>query len=154
MQFKDAVTWVLLQEGGYSNDSNDPGGETNFGISKKSYPHLDIRNLTRDQAIEIYLNDFWNKCDCENLPDCLKLSVFDMSVNQGALQAIHCLQRTVKVIQDGVIGVETINAVNATDEKELIENFVAERIMLYTDNGFTFHIYGRGWIRRSIRAMG
>ena len=57
--FKVAVENVLLHEGGYVNNPIDSGGETNFGISKRSYPTLDIKNLTRDDAINIYYNDYW-----------------------------------------------------------------------------------------------
>ena len=53
-RFKDAIDVILAQEGGYSNDSEDPGGETQWGISKRSYPSINIRELSRAQAIEIY----------------------------------------------------------------------------------------------------
>jgi len=56
--FDNAVNFVLQWEGGYSNDPEDPGKETNFGISKKSYPGLDIKNLTKEKAREIYYLDF------------------------------------------------------------------------------------------------
>ena len=60
-QFEPAVEKVLLHEGGYNFIEGDAGGETNWGISKRSYPNLDIRNLTREQAIEIYRTDWWDK---------------------------------------------------------------------------------------------
>ncbi|WP_425526518.1 glycosyl hydrolase 108 family protein [Xanthomonas oryzae] len=50
---------MLSHEGGYVNDPRDPGGETQWGISKRAYPELNIRALTRDQAIEIYRRDYW-----------------------------------------------------------------------------------------------
>ena len=55
-KFLKAVEMVLAHEGGYSCDPQDPGGETKFGISKKSYPNLDIEHLSRDEAIEIGLS--------------------------------------------------------------------------------------------------
>ena len=48
--FDLAINYVLENEGGVVDDPNDPGGLTNFGISQKQYPDLDIRDLTRDQA--------------------------------------------------------------------------------------------------------
>jgi lysozyme family protein len=57
--FKLAVENVLLHEGGYVNNPADPGGESNFGISKHSYPTLDIKNLTREDAINIYYANYW-----------------------------------------------------------------------------------------------
>jgi lysozyme family protein len=53
--FDAAISFVLSHEGGYSFDENDPGGETRWGISKRSHPNEDIKNLTVDRAKEIYL---------------------------------------------------------------------------------------------------
>ena len=52
MTFKDAVKIILKHEGGYVNDPVDPGGETNMGISKKAYPYLNIKELTKKDAEE------------------------------------------------------------------------------------------------------
>ena len=54
-EFKLAIPRVITNEGGYVNDPDDPGGETKYGISKRSYPALDIKNLTVEQATAIYL---------------------------------------------------------------------------------------------------
>jgi lysozyme family protein len=75
---------TLATEGGYSFDENDPGGETKYGISKRSYPHEDIKNLTIEHALEIYKSDFWDKFHCDRYkytPFAWK--VFDISFNQG-----------------------------------------------------------------------
>ncbi len=58
-KFNKAVRIILAHEGGYVNHPADPGGETNMGISKRSYPDLDIKNLTVAMAKEIYFRDFW-----------------------------------------------------------------------------------------------
>jgi hypothetical protein len=50
--FDEAVKMVLKHEGGYVNHPSDPGGETNFGISKRAYPEVDIANLTEEEAAE------------------------------------------------------------------------------------------------------
>ena len=50
MTFEEIIDNVLESEGGYVNDKDDPGGETNMGISKRAYPDLDIKNLTREEA--------------------------------------------------------------------------------------------------------
>lgn len=85
--FDRCVTFVLKQEGGYVNNPADHGLETNFGISKRAYPSLDIKNLTRDEAVEIYRRDYWVKAGCDRLewPDCLV--VFDTAVNMGTVKA-------------------------------------------------------------------
>lgn len=81
--FENAVAFVLHHEGGYVNDPKDPGGETKFGISKRSYPNEDIANLTVDRAKEIYKRDYWVKAGCDALSDPLALVHFDTAVNCG-----------------------------------------------------------------------
>jgi len=63
------VPHVLKREGGYVDDPTDRGGETKYGISKRSYPQLDIKNLTLEQALEIYRKDYWKPSRVEKLPD-------------------------------------------------------------------------------------
>ncbi len=79
-------------EGGYVNDAHDPGGETNMGISKRSYPHEDIKDLTRDEAIAIYWRDFWEEPKIDQLgcpadfgcdEETLRGKVFNMGVLMG-----------------------------------------------------------------------
>lgn len=69
MNFDEAFERTLGHEDGYVDDPRDPGGETKWGISKRSYPHLDIKNLTQDQAKGIYRTDFWNRINADRLPD-------------------------------------------------------------------------------------
>lgn len=85
--FDRCITFVLSQEGGYVNDSRDAGGETNFGISKKAYPSIDIKSLTRDEAIEIYRDDYWKTAGCDKMEWPLCLIVFDTAVNMGVAKA-------------------------------------------------------------------
>lgn len=82
--FDKAMQFVGLMEGGYVNDSNDKGGETKYGISKKSYPNLDIKNLTKEQAEEIYYKDFWLKNNCDTMHPTFAVLVFDTAVNMGS----------------------------------------------------------------------
>lgn len=81
--FDRCVAFVLKQEAGYVNDPHDAGGETNFGISKKSYPSVDIKSLTRDEAIEIYRDDYWRAAGCDKMEWPLCLVMFDTAVNLG-----------------------------------------------------------------------
>jgi lysozyme family protein len=96
--FLQAVARVLTDEGGFVCNPADPGGETNFGISKRSYPSLDIKSLTRDQAIEIYWNDFWQKSGFYRLKGDVAIKVFDLAVVMGAAQAVTCLQRALRAV--------------------------------------------------------
>lgn len=127
-----AIDFVLTQEGGYTVDPNDPGGETNFGISKKAYPNLDIKNLTVDQAKDIYKRDYWAPCRCDNLPFPFAVAVFDMAVNQGTGTAIKTLQETFGVLVDGIMGPATLTAVRlANNDSRKVKLFLARRLAVY-----------------------
>lgn len=150
MTFKQALEIVLAFEGAMSNDPNDPGGLTKYGISQKAYPDLDIAGLTREQAGLIYLRDYWNACRCDELPWPLRLPVFDAAVNQGQGTAAKILQGLVGVAKDGVIGAKTIAAARQFDSVQLAENYLAERLLVYT-HAQGFERFGRGWFRRVIQ---
>jgi lysozyme family protein len=125
-----SIAFVLDMEGGYTLDPNDPGGETNYGISKKAYPNLDIKNLTIDQAKEIYHRDYWDACRCEHLPFPFAVAVFDMAVNQGTGKAVKTLQKTLGLTVDGIIGSVTLDAAKNADARKL-KLFLANRLAAY-----------------------
>lgn len=81
--FKRAVEFTLKWEGGYSNDPDDPGGETKYGISKRAHPECDIKNLSEQEAIQIYISDYWLSSGCESVGYPMNLVVFDSAVNCG-----------------------------------------------------------------------
>ena len=85
--FNEAVEFVLRWEGGYTNDPNDPGGETKYGISKRAYPDIDIKNLTLDEAKDIYYHDYWLKADCDHYFFPANYLMFDTAVNMGISRA-------------------------------------------------------------------
>ncbi len=85
--FKKAVKFVLQKEGGYVNHPADPGGETKYGISKRAYPDLNIKDLTVEQAKEIYYRDYWLKAGCDEMDWPMSLVVFDTAVNMGVSRA-------------------------------------------------------------------
>lgn len=145
--FGRAVEFVLSYEGGLSDDPQDSGGLTHFGISQKTYPHLDIRNLTREGAIEIYRDDYWQKCKCDQLPAHLALIAFDSAVNQGPPTAIRLLQRSLGVRDDGIIGPQTIAAAEAVSAAVIIPEFIARRGYQYALHPQSAR-YGLGWFRR------
>ena len=89
-----SLEFTLKWEGVYSNDPNDPGGETKWGISKKAYPKEDIKNMTRERALEIYAQDYWLKAGCDALPYPLCVAVFDAAVNCGVGRAISWLRHS------------------------------------------------------------
>ena len=111
--FNLAIPVVLANEGGLVDNENDPGGLTNFGISQRSYPNVDIRNLTRDAAAAIYRRDFWHYDDVQS--QAMATKIFDMSVNMGHT-AIRILQTCLGVPVDGLWGPGTCAAVNAAGD--------------------------------------
>lgn len=151
MGFHKAVEFVLKHEGYYSNDPKDAGGETKFGISKRAYPSLDIRNLTRDDAIAIYKRDYWDKLP-DGLPVPVHCALFDCAVNAGISRAIRLLQTSVKVTPDGKWGRFSQSALNKFDSNEVLARFTTERIMFYTELP-TFSRFGKGWVNRTIQCL-
>lgn len=154
--FDRAIDFVLECEGGVSNNKNDSGGLTKFGISQKSYPNLDINNLTREDAIRIYKRDYWNKCGCDELPEQIAFMVFDQAVNQGVYAAIRDLQKAVGVEMDGIIGKITLDAVYNKNVKEVIEELSTIRLCRYSSTVFanpSNKVFLLGWTRRVIKCM-
>lgn len=105
-------------EGGYVNDPDDTGGETKYGISKKSYPNLDIGTLTRQEAKEIYRRDYWIPSKCDQIEDpVVSKQLFIASVNMGMKYGASQLQRALRANKqqlkiDGVLGKISIYLIN------------------------------------------
>jgi lysozyme family protein len=146
MNFDDAFSRLLGNEGGYTNNPADPGGETKWGISKRSYPDVDIVNLTQEGAKAIYLRDFWNPLG-EAHP-AVKFQCFDFAVNSGMQTAIRKLQAAIGVADDGQWGpVSAVKLASMPVDKVLMK-FVAQRIRFWTALS-TWDKFGRGWANRA-----
>lgn len=147
MNFDKAFEQLIGNEGGYVNDPRDPGGETKYGISKRSYPGEDIASLTLERAKAIYRRDYWGPAGCDAWPDLVKFEVFDIAVNMGVKTAVMMLQRAVGAGVDGVIGPQTTMRVQSAAGDWVVRRMVAQRIRYYTDLK-TWPTYGRGWMLR------
>lgn len=145
--FLPAVELVLRHEGGLVDHPRDPGGLTNFGISQRAYPNLDIRSLTRDDAIAIYRRDYWDANRCGEMPGGIGLSVFDFAVNAGNHRAVTLLQRIVGVTVDGVAGPKTLAATRGAGAAEC-RRYADGRLSFYRSLS-TWDAFGRGWTRRT-----
>ena len=145
--FAQMIERVLSHEGGYVNNPADPGGETQWGIAKRSYPQLDIRRLTRAAAIEIYRADFWARVQGDKLHPAVAYQALDAAVNHGIGNAVRWLQRAAGVADDGAIGPVTIAALARHDPADLVLLFNAERLAFYTKLS-TWPVFGKGWINR------
>ena len=152
--FERCLVETLAHEGGYVNHASDPGGETNMGISKRSYPNEDIRNMTRARAAQIYRRDFWDAVRGDELPLGLDLVAFDAAVNSGPSRGARWLQQALGVTADGIIGPQTISAANSwRDQSIVIERALGHRRNFLLGLS-TWPTFGLGWTRRveSVRA--
>jgi lysozyme family protein len=128
MTFEAIIDRVLSSEGGYVNNPADPGGETQWGISKRAYPNLDIKGLTRGQAVIIYKRDFWVPIGGDSFPQVLGFQLLDFAVNSGISTAIRKLQTATGVADDGHWGPISAAKAAATSPAALTFNFLAERL--------------------------
>jgi len=145
--FDECFDRLIGHEGGYVNDPNDPGGETKWGISKRSYPNLNIRDLTREDAKLIYLRDFWEPVNMANLHDDVVWQLFDFAVNSGIQTTIRAFQRALMVADDGYFGPISKAAAKLAAEADQIKLILAERLEFMTRTKNWPH-HGKGWARR------
>lgn len=147
IKFNTIFERVIGHEAEYVNNPKDPGGETKWGISKRSYPHLDIVSLTREDAYLIYQRDFWNVIQGEELPLGLGFQLFDFAVNSGIATAIRYFQRALGVADDGHFGPVSKTAMSVAALSDMILNLNAERLD-YMTRLENWPDSGRGWARR------
>lgn len=147
MNFETAFRFTIGHEGGYVNDVRDPGGETKFGISKRSYPGVDIKSLTLEQAQAIYKRDYWQQASCDRMPLKIAVAVFDAAVHHGPKTAVKLLQRALKVADDGEYGRITHGTLQSRDTNETLELMLSERA-IYLTTCPAWPTYKRGWLKR------
>lgn len=148
MEFDTAFDRLMGHEGGYVNHPDDPGGETKWGISKRSYPNVDIANLTRLDAKKIYQRDYWDKIHAHEMYDGVAFQGLDFAINSGIETSVRKLQLAVKVADDGYWGPITKAAIAAMSESDVIMRFVAFRLKFWTSLS-TWPTFGRGWANRA-----
>jgi lysozyme family protein len=149
--FEPAVEVVLANEGGLVDNVLDPGGLTNFGISQRSYPAVDIRNLTRDGAKAIYLRDFWRYDGIVDQE--LATKIMDMHVNMGNTAIFYIQELALKVVKpDGLYGPVTEEAINRMDANALLTAYKLRLQQHYLDivaNKPEDEKFLNGWLRRA-----
>tara|TARA_Y100001972_G_C7653111_1_gene328561 strand:- start:1960 stop:2472 length:513 start_codon:yes stop_codon:yes gene_type:complete len=155
--FDYCITEVLKHEGGYSNNVNDLGGETNLGVTHKTYTEYcmeqdfvakDMKDLTKEDVSPIYKTKFWNAMKCDDIPSGLNYFLFDFGVNCGPFRAIKKLQRCVGTLEDGIIGPQTIAQIFSHDVQTIINDLCIERQKHY-ESLDSFKHFGNGWTRRN-----
>jgi len=154
--FSDIVAFVIEVEGGLTDDT---GGLTKFGISRKAFPNEDIIDLTEDKAKQIYRKYYWDYLELDKLPRLIAQIMFDTAVNIGNHRAVLLLQSSLTAVKsptrvDGIIGPKTVQAVLKAPEKDLAIELIKSRITYYARlRNNTFNIYKRGWINRVFKLM-
>ena len=156
--FTTAVEFILQpgHEGGLEIDPNDPGGLTNFGISQRAYPHLDIRKLTRDGAVMLYRTDWWRYDTIRSQRIANKL--LDQEVNFGQGGGTKILQAALQYFRmavdaDGVLGPHTLSAVNGVPPDELFKELAARAALAHCKDAIANPKLLPdllGWLRRDI----
>lgn len=150
---------LIGHEGQYQNHHDDhgnwTGGQvgvgqrkgTKWGLSAATYPMLDIKALTREDAKAIYYRDFWCKLGGSAFHQALMYQLMDGSVHHGCWRAMQFLQRAVGAKDDGYFGPKTLAAVQAADLNDALMVFLAERLDFMNDLS-TWSTFSRGWSQR------
>lgn len=153
-----ALKLMFGHEGGYSNHPSDPGGPTKYGVTLKTLrahrrnPNLkadDVKALTLAEAEDVYRRSYWTQSGGDLLPAGLDYSAFDYGVNSGPATAVKRLQRVLGIGQDGIVGSQTLAAIDAYPGGvgEVIKAYGEER-MRYLRSLGTWGTFGRGWTIR------
>lgn len=155
--FEKAFEFTLGAEGGYTDNPNDPGGETKFGICKRDFPNEDIKNLTIERAKEIAYKNYWIPSDCDKLVSVgypmTAIVSFDAGFNCGPITAKKFIQKYLGVEDDGIIGPQTLRTLSLQSDLKVAIGVVFEREDYYdlieTKNA-KFLGFEKGWERRVI----
>jgi lysozyme family protein len=161
--FEAAFKRTIGYEAGYVNDPDDPGGETKYGISKRSYPNLDIRNLDIPTAKRIYHDEWWQRLLLNQVEDLdIAAEIFDTAINCGRDAAVDIVQRACNalgshLIVDGYIGPLTLTTINlrASETKELLlvtlNCLQAARYVRITEAKPRQRKYFKGWLNHRVQ---
>lgn len=154
--FASIVRQVIAREGGatVTNDPDDRGGLTKYGISHRSYPGLDIRNLSEAQAIEIYRRDYWQPLRLDEIQHTgIAAAIFDTGVNMGTGTAARLAQSLAGVPVDGIIGPVSVRAINGAEPSLYLAMFVLSRIERHSQictRDPSQRKYLHGWVKRCL----
>lgn len=154
--FVTSLETVLKHEGGYVDHPKDPGGRTNMGITQAVYEKYLNRTVTEEEMKNIKIGDvriiykenYWDKVKGDDLPSGVDFCVFDWAVNSGVSRASKALQKIIGAKADGVIGPNTLKAVESADSEVIIQQLTEAREDFYKRLS-TFDTFGKGWLNRN-----
>ena len=151
MNFDTAFHKLLGHEGGYSNHSKDPGGETNWGVTiavARQHGYTGpMKDLPVETAKDIYKKMYWDAVKAEELPPVLRYATFDAAVNSGVTQAVRWLQRAAGVTADGLLGPKTLEAIHSMSPESLMARMIGHRLEFMASLS-NWPAFSRGWSRR------
>ncbi len=155
--FNDAIVKTLAKEGGakFTDIAGDKGGATKYGISQAAYPNVDIRNLTEQQARDIYKRDYWDRVRGDDLKSqMIAENLFDTAVNMGVRTASRLTQTMLEITPaDGIIGSGSLGIINQQNEKEFLVHFTLAKIAYYAslcNKDRTQSKFLLGWVNRAL----
>ncbi|MHC5818393.1 MAG: glycoside hydrolase family 108 protein [Nostoc sp.] len=159
--FREALRFILAAEGGISNDKNDSGGLTKFGIThteyynyraKKGLAQRSVRLISPSEAQDIYKHYYWENSGCDYPPRRIAIACLDWQVNSG--RGFSTLQASIGVKPDAIVGHQTLNELNywlaKGKETELLHNYFDIRENDYRRWGVgSQRVFLQGWMSRA-----
>jgi len=154
--FEQSLKMLLHHEGGYVWHPEDPGGETNLGVTRAVYEQWvgrqvmdnEMKGLTVADVAPIYKTNYWDKIKGDDLPSGLDFAAFDWAVNSGTGRPAKVIQKYISAKQDGAIGPKTLALVAENDPSNIIQYLYEQRQKFY-ERLKTFDTFGKGWTRRN-----
>ena len=158
--FQKSLQYVLESEGGFSDNVADSGGATMKGITLDTYrlfkknSHLtanDLKSISDADVSTIYLNGFWDRCRCNDLPSGIDYCVFDFAINAGYGRSIKTLQKAVGADADGDLGSITMALIRQTNINLLIKDFSVQKAIFYNNLATakpSQQVFLAGWLNR------
>jgi lysozyme family protein len=146
---------VLKNEGGYVDNTADPGGATNLGCTKATWEAWvghpvtkdDIKALTPNNVMPLYKAKYWDTIKGDDLPEGVDYAVFDYAINSGPSRAAKALQSVLSITVDGQIGPATLRALETANLRE-VATAVCEARLAFLQGLPTFPTFGKGWSNR------
>ena len=156
VNYNECERRVLLSEGGYTNDPQDPGGPTNWGITlvdarlhwKPNATAEDVRAMPRSVAEKIYKEKYWDALRADALPAGVDYAVFDYGVNSGIGRAGRVLRAVLGLpSHDWHVDGEVLDALAHVNAQHVVDAICQERLT-FLHGLKTWPRFGGGWGRR------
>jgi lysozyme family protein len=149
--FKIAVELTLQHEGGWVNNPADPGGETNMGITQRDMPGQNMKELTVEQAIQYYQDNYWKPLYSQIKVQLHANKLFDMGVLFGVKEAALILQQALNITQDGAFGPVSLETLNTADPISVLQSYkthLVNHAIGIVAKKLTERPFFAGWVRR------